>query len=65
MSLVRLYMSSTNFSSHDIDSSLISEGMHSSSMNASVTYGNALYVAHAVCFPLPEKGDTVSHPVKV
>ena len=56
MLLVRLYMSSTNFSSRDIDSSLISEGMHLSSSNAPVTSGNVLHVTHAVFFPLPEKG---------
>ena len=63
VSLVLSYMSTTNLSSHDIDSSLTAEGMRSSSMNASVTSRNALHVAYTVFFPLPEK-DTVSHPVK-
>ena len=57
-------MSSTNLSSRDIDSALTSEGINSSSMNAPVTSGNALHVAHAVCFLLSEEEDTVSHPVK-
>ena len=56
-------MSTTNLSSHDIDSSMTAEGMRSSSMNASVTFRNALHDAHTILFPLPEK-DTVSHPVK-
>ena len=64
MSLMRLYMSTRNLSSSDIDSSLTSEGTHSSSMNASVTSENALHVAHAVVIPLPEMENTVSHRVK-
>ena len=58
-----LYMSTTNLSSHDIDSSMTAEDMRSSSMNAPVTSRNALHVAHTVFFPLPQK-DTVSHLVK-
>ena len=63
VSLVLSCMSTTNLSSHDIDSLLTAEGSRSSSMNAPVTSRKALHVAHAVFFPLPEK-DTVSHPVK-
>ena len=55
MSLVRSFISTTNLSSRDIGFSLASEDMHSSSVNASVTSGNTLHVAHAVFFPLPEK----------
>ena len=63
VSLVLSHMSTTNLSSHDIDSLLTTEGSRSSSLNASVTSRNALHVAHTVFFPLPEK-DTVSHLVK-
>ena len=63
-SLVRSYISTTNLSSRDIDSSLTSSGMSSSSLKVSVTSGKAAHVSYAVFFPLPENADTVSHPVR-
>ena len=38
--------------------------MHRSSLKALVTSDKDFQVSHAVFFPLPEKADTVSHPVK-
>lgn len=64
LSLVQSYISTTNRSSSNIDSSLTSLGIHGSSLNASVISGKVFQVNQAVFFPLPANVDTVSHLVK-
>ncbi len=55
LSLVRSYISTTNFSKSNIDPSLTSVGMNKSSLKAVVTSAKDFQVAHAVFFPLPPK----------